>query len=302
MAVLYILLGLVVLLFALGYFFFRLVVYPNRWSVEAAYQNEVEKGKLNPADWEALEKEEVRIRSPHGYDLYALYLPLPGAQKTVIITHGITYNLYGSVKYLWMFRKRGFNVLLWDLRHHGRSGGPDATFGLMEPADLRAVTDFAEQRLGGKGLIGSHGESMGAAIALIHAAQDARIGFVIADCCYSSMRDILAYRLKVDYHLPPFPMLDLADFWFYLRYRTHFADVSPLKACARLETPVLITHGAADSFTPARMSEALYAAKTRGLRRLYLSPGADHAEAFWKNQEEYDRVLGEFLAEVEAAA
>lgn len=301
MTVIYILLALVVLLFGLGYYFFRLVVYPRVWVVEETYKNEVEKGKINPAEWEALEKEQITIRSPHGYDLFAYYIPLKGAKKTVIITHGITYSLYGSVKYLWMFRKRGYNALLWDLRHHGRSGGPDATFGLTEPADLRAVTDYAEQRLGGAGLIGSHGESMGAAIALIHAAGDARIRFVLADCCYSSMRDILAYRLKDDYRLPPFPMLHLADIWFYQRYKTHFADVSPLKACAALETPVFFTHGAQDAFTPPTMSEALYAAKTRGLRKLYLSPGADHAEAYWNNQAEYDRLLGEFLKEVEGA-
>ena len=44
--------------------------------VEATYQCEVDCGKLVPAEWEALPRQEVRIASPFGYELFGIYIPV----------------------------------------------------------------------------------------------------------------------------------------------------------------------------------------------------------------------------------
>lgn len=286
-----------VVLTAVGIYFSNVAIYPRRKSVQQTYDMEVEPGKIVPAEFEALPREEVHIRSPYGYDLYGLYFPLPGARKTVIICHGITYTLYGSVKYMGMFRRRGYNVLLYDHRYHGRSGGPNCSFGYYEKHDLKAVVDWVLARVGADSLVGTHGESMGAAIALQHAALDPRLAFVVADCPFASAEEQFAYRLRVEYHLPAFPLIPLASLITKLRAGWWFHEVSPLRVIEQVQTPVLFAHGQDDDYIPPQASERMYDRKP-GLKRLYLAPHARHAEAYWNNQEEYDRQVGEFLAVV----
>jgi dipeptidyl aminopeptidase/acylaminoacyl peptidase len=58
----------------------------------------------------------------------------------------------------------------------------------------------------------------------------------------------------------------------------HVDEVSPLKAATRIQTPVLVIHGAADHSTPPRNSQRVFDA-LRGPKRLILVPGADHMGA-----------------------
>lgn len=292
-------LGIVlILLCGAGLFFASKIIYPHTFSYEQTRQWELESGKMNDAEFEAWPKEEIKIMSPYGYELYGQYFPIPGSKKTAIIAHGITYTIYGSVKYMKLFRNRGFNVLIYDHRHHGRSGGKNTTFGFYEKNDLKTVVDWALERLGPGGKVGTHGESMGAAIVLQHAAIDSRPSFVVADCPFSTLFGQLNYRLGVEYHLPAFPMLNLADFFCWLQTGMRIADVSPLEAAKQFSTPLLLVHGKDDDYIPPAMSQEIFEAKTQGLRQLYLAPNAKHAESLWKNPLEYDQKVGEFLTQI----
>jgi len=292
-----ILILLAAILVAAGFYLAALAVYPKVIPYLETCRREVEAGKINLAEFDAWPKEEFWIQSPFGYPLHAMYFPLDGAQKTVVIVHGITWSLYGSVKYMPIFRKRGFNVLVYDHRKHGLSGGKNCTFGYFEKYDLKRVVDWAFSRLDPGGKVGTHGESLGGATVLQHAALDTRLSFVIADCPFSDLETLLAYRLKVEYHLPAFPLLKFASLASYLLTGMRFSNVSPIRAVRAVTTPVLFCHGAQDGYIPPQMSVDLQRAKRLGISRLYLAPNAHHAEAFWNNQEEYDRITGDFLAE-----
>jgi len=296
--VLYVFLLFPLVLLVIGYYFARVAVYPKVYPYQDTYQNEVKDGKIVPAEFERWTKEEVSIRSPHGYDLHGFYFPCGDSHKTVVIVHGITLNLFASVKYMPIFRSRGFNVLIYDQRTHGRSGGANCTFGFFEKYDLKAVIDWALARLGPGGRVGTHGESLGAATVLQHAALDPRLSFVIADCPYSDLRPLFAYRIRQDYHLPAFPLLESASLMSFLLTGMRFGDVRPITAIRNLTTPTLFVHGAQDDFIPTQMSVDLARAKQNGLSRLYLAPNARHAESYWNNREAYDRVVGEFLTEI----
>lgn len=286
---------LLIVLFAAGWYFSSQVIDIPSFPVEETYRLEVENGKLVEAEFNEWEKEEIRIRSPFGYELYGLYLPVENPKGAVIIAHGVTFSLYGSVKYVNLFRSRGWSVLLYDHRAHGRSGGRYKTYGWNEKYDLKAVVDWARTK-GGK--IGIHGESYGAATALqaLPLLQD--IAFVISDCAYSNLNELLTYHLKHDYRLPAFPLLNIASLISFLRANFWFEQVAPLRALEKLSVPVFFIHGEKDEFTPTQMARDLYAAYP-GPKRLYIAPGAGHGDSFWSNPKAYDKEVGDFLAQIE---
>lgn len=294
---LWILVGIVLALLAAGYYFSSMILYPHVKSVARTYEIEEEQGKIVPAQFEATPREEVWIDSPYGYRLYGLYFPVAGSKKTVIIVHGVTFSLYGAVKYMWIFYNRGYNVLMFDNRYHGRSGGADCSFGFYEKNDLKACVDWVLARTGPETVVGTHGESLGAAIALQHAAIDLRLAFVVADCPYANAGEQFAYLLKTEHHLPAFPLLPVASLITKLRKGWFFGDAAPIAVIDKVQTPVFFVHGADDAYIPPESSVRLHARKPDP-KVLWLAPNADHAEAFWHNQEEYDRRVGEFLEQL----
>ncbi len=288
---------LLVLFIASGFYLSAMVIYPRTRSRENTLQTECEKGHMTKAAFDTLPKEEVRIRSQYGYELHGFYFPNGNSKKTVIICHGITYTLYGSVKYMDMFMKRGYNVLLYDHRNHGESGGKNTTFGYYEKHDLKTCTDWVLEKCGNDFIVGVHGESMGAAIALQNIAMDPRVSFCVADCPFSDLSMLLKYRLKLEFKLSSFPAFQITGLFVRLRTGMRIKNISPIRDIAKVETPIFFIHGEEDLYIPTQMSIDMYNSK-KGIRQLYIAPDARHAESVAKNRKEYDRLVGEFLKEI----
>ena len=292
--------GLIVLLSAAAFLLAAQVVRPRTFSLAKSHGIEVDKGHLVPDLHCSWTHREVHVASPWGYDMAADWFPLAGADRALVIVHGFTYTRYGSAKYMPLFRSLGFSILAIDLRFHGASGGPDTTFGWREKDDLLAWTDWVVAETGGTSRVGTHGESMGAAIVLQHAAIDPRISFVVADCPFAELRGLLAYKLGRDYHLPAFPFIDLAS--AAARVITGgmgFDKVRPIESALRIAAPVLFIHGDADVFIPPESSRSMHAARlAAGLpSRLYIAPGADHAMSYDVDPAAYEDQVVSFFSE-----
>ena len=298
MVILIVIIVIILLILILsGVYFSNNVIYPKKYPYEDTYKIEVESGRIDENWFNNLYKECVKIKSPYGYQLNGIWFPKANSNKTMIFSHGITYSLFGTVKYINMFIKRDFNILIYDHRNHGKSGGENTTFGYYEKYDLKACVDWVINRCGHDSIVGVHGESMGAATVLQATAIDNRIKFCIADCPYSDWREILKYRLKVEYHLPDFFMIPMASLVTKIRTGVFFKDVSPINMIKSLDTPILFIHGIEDKYIEPRMSEDMYNVK-RGVKKLYMAPEADHVEAYLKNKEQYEMVVEEFLKEI----
>jgi len=245
-----------------------------------------------------LDKEEVYIDSSYGYKMYGVFFPNKNTKKFIIICHGFKCCIYNSMKYMHIFLKRDFNVLVYDNRYHGLSGGNDVSFGYFEKYDLKAWTDWLVNRFGDDIIVGTHGESMGGGTVLQNIAIDSRIKFCIADCAYSDVTKLMRYQLikryKYEWLCCLMPLISMI---VKIRAGWNFKEVSPIKKLGEVDTPVMFIHGKADDYVPTYMSEEMYNVK-KGIKEIYIAPNSHHAEAFSNNIEEYDRRVGEFLDRV----
>ncbi len=272
-------------------------LYPRKFSYEKSYLLEVENGRFNEEVWKSWEKHEVSLPSPYGYDLSGTWLPLTGSQKTIILLHGFPYTRVGMIKYIPVFRSRGFNVLIYDQRYFGRSGGPFTSYGFYEKHDLKAALDWVLEQIGPDSLVGTLGESMGGATVLLHGVIDPRPAFIIADSCYADLREAMQIRLRDQYHLPVFPFMSLGARLLSIFGGFALEQASPEQAAAELTVPVFFIQSLNDKEVPPAHGRRLFAAKQHGLRRFYLAPNAGHVEAVWTDRTAYDREVDEFLKE-----
>jgi fermentation-respiration switch protein FrsA (DUF1100 family) len=284
----------IIIIFALPFYLCRKVIKPVVTDYDETFEMELELKRFTIEYYNSLPKEEIFIESPNGYKLHGIWVPLSGSKKTVILLHGFTYTLFGSVKYVEFFRKKGFNLLMPDSRYHGKSGGNNITFGLYEKYDVKAWIDMVIEKTGTPECIGIHAESMGASIAIQHASIDSRVSFYITDSIFSDMEDALAHRLKADYHLPPFPFIPAASLISRLHGAMHFRDISPEKIIPSLNVPVFFIHGSGDTYVPPAMSQLLYN-KKKNNKKLWIAKGAEHSMSYVDHKEEYEKQMDEFL-------
>ena len=249
-------------------------------------------------DYEAykkLPKKEFTIPSDFGYELSCELVEAQDMteKKLAILCHGLGCAKYTSIKYMELFLKLGFSVLMYDHRNHGLSGKAYTTMGYYEKYDLKKVVDWCIDTYGKDLKIVTHGESMGGSTVLLHLAIDDRVKCAIADCAYSDLQQLIKHQLKQFYHLPCL-CIHIASLITYLRAGFWYREVSPINVICNVETPVLFIHGKIDNFVPAYMSRDMYNCKKKN-KAIFLVAKARHAASYCRNKEEYTRIVKQFL-------
>jgi predicted alpha/beta-fold hydrolase len=105
---------------------------------------------------------DASIITPDGALLRAWIVhPHHPSGDAVLLLHGLGDNRIGMTGYAQLLLAHGFSVLVPDARAHGTSGGPLATFGLLERNDIHQWFDFLNVQDHPR-CIFALGESMGA--------------------------------------------------------------------------------------------------------------------------------------------
>lgn len=189
---------------------------------------------------------------------------------TLIYLHGVSDNRASASGVLDHFRKRGFDVVAYDSRAHGESGGEMSTFGHLEKKDLRHVLDTL--RPGPVVLVGS---SLGAAVALQAASEEPRISAIVAAESFSDLRTVVTERAPFFFNSGSIEKsIRLAE----RKGDFKIDEISPEHSAKRIRVPVLLIHGAADKDTRPEHSRRILEALD-GPKRLILVPGAGHGQA-----------------------
>ncbi|HLH30662.1 MAG TPA: alpha/beta fold hydrolase, partial [Terriglobia bacterium] len=112
-------------------------------------------------------------------------------RPTIVFLHGRSSNRMQMFPLAKIFFDRGFNTVLWDLRHHGNSGGEE-TYGKAEIPDvLRVVDRVRSDKAVDPRQIDLLGFSLGAAMSIGAASADSSsmIHAIAADSPYANLSD-----------------------------------------------------------------------------------------------------------------
>lgn len=221
-----------------------------------------------------LPHEEVSFLGEGGVPLHGwrFRAAVPSRGVTVVWFHGIADTRASGA---WIARRltaRGFDVLAYDGRAHGASGGDACTYGVLERRDLSRALDALGIRHAA--LVG---HSLGGAVALQAAAEDRRVEAVVAASAFSDLETVAHERapwFASDAQVSE--ALALAEREAGVRA----AEASPAAAARLVEVPVLLLHGGRDAETPAAHSRRIRAALRRG--ELRIVPDAGHDDVLGK--------------------
>ena len=249
-----------------------------------------------------LEFEDVSFPSRRGdVVLKGWHMRGRGDRPSVIFVHGITANrasneMLGPAARL---VERGFSVLMFDQRAHGESGGDRTTYGVNERLDALGAFDFLVQRGAPPGSVGLFGMSMGAGTAVMAAADEPAIEALVADSPYADAADLIVNEVDVRTDVPrwiiplfvPGSKLIAGAF-----FGIDVGKLTPEEAAARIEYPILVLHGEADTRIPPdhgrRVRDAAHPDSG-----FWLVPGAEHGDAFETFPDEYVRRVAGYFEE-----
>lgn len=242
-----------------------------------------------------LDYERLRLRTGDGMALSAWFIPHPAPRGVAVLSHGYSNCRDAMLPYAALLHAEGFSVLLYDFRGHGWSERARITFGLKETSDLTAALDFAQARADGLPLV-LVGESMGAAVSLLVAADDPRVAAVIADCPFARLDEPIHRRLVLLFGPTLGEVLSAPT----RRVGERLLGVSPEaiapeEAIVRIAPrPVLLIHGTDDQLIPVSHVHRLHDA-SEGHAEVWTVPGARHARSVYEAPDDYARHIHDFL-------
>jgi fermentation-respiration switch protein FrsA (DUF1100 family) len=236
-----------------------------------------------------LDYEEVEFTSDDGLTLQGWYVPSEN-HANVILAHGIHADRSQMLPHARMLAQKGYGVLLFDLRAHGKSDGDTLIYSgddvLAALNYLRGRDDVDPDRIGALGF------SLGAGLVIQAAAEDEGIRAVVADepgaigfadsTPFSSVSETLA----VSFNLLFFPLLPTY---------THAPNPPPAVEQIQMVAPrpVLII-AQQDNVYPATTARKVFEAAQEP-KELWVFSGSGHGAGPVLFPEEYAREITEFF-------
>ena len=300
---------LITFVFIIGaYYFYKLAidtstskdsVFKNKENLENTNANNNENTvDKNDKEWffRNSKYEDVFIDSFDGLNLHGCKIVNNyKTNKWVIAVHGYdgsSMKMCGRAKH---FYNMGFNILIPDLRGHGKSEGHYIGMGWHDRKDILRWIDYIVSKDKDSEII-LYGISMGASTVMMTCGENLKenVKVAIEDCGYTSVWDQFAYILKYMYKLPQFPIMHIANIITKIRAKYDFKEASSVKQLEKSKIPMLFIHGDKDKFVPFNMLKKVYnSAKCE--KEILIIEGAEHCKSHKTNPQLYWSTISKFL-------
>jgi pimeloyl-ACP methyl ester carboxylesterase len=244
----------------------------------------------------------------HGDDtqIAGWFIPAGGSLRAIVLVHGkdanrtreldrdLSDDVPGEFPDLAVaLSRKGFAVLMIDLRGHGQSGRARFGFGRTERFDVRGAEDWLVARGFRPGRIGVLGISMGAATGIGAASEDDRIGALVADSSFAELAPLVDTHLTSETRLPALflPVTKwLGKHWF----GCDIDAARPVDEIGAVRRPILLIHADADPIIPTQHARTLKRA-AHGWAELWEPHSDRHAGAYFINPRVYLERVAEFF-------
>lgn len=218
------------------------------------------------------------------------------SHKWAIVVHGYMSSAIYMARIARYYYEMGYNVLMIDLRSHGKSEGTYIGMGWPDRLDILAWVDYIT-KIDKDSQIVLHGVSMGAGTVMMASGEEElkeNVKAIVEDCGYTSAWEEFRYQLKELYKMPSFPIMYGVNRISKIRTGHYIKDASAIEQIKKSKTPMLFIHGDEDKFVPYEMMQKLYDAATCE-KAMVTIKGAGHAEAGITDPELYWNTVRTFL-------
>lgn len=211
----------------------------------------------------------------NGERTHAWFIPLEGADTTVLFSHGNAGNIADRLESIQLLRSLGFSVLAYDYGGYGRSTGKPSEQRIYADADA-AWKYLTEHRGIPPSTILLFGRSLGGA-ATAYLASRVKPAAVVLESTFCSLpavvRDMPFGNFMAKGIRHQFPTLDRVS---------HF------------QAPLLIIHSPEDTLIPYKHGKAIYEAAKPP--KMFLEIRGDHNDGFVLSMDDYVAGWKRFLS------
>ena len=214
----------------------------------------------------------------------------------VITHHGWTSCKRENSSYAMEFFKRGFNVLIPDMRGHGNSESKFVSMGWGDRLDtVDWINALIKENPNCKIVL--HGVSMGGATTMMITGEQlpSNVICAIEDCGFSSVYDIFEDQCIRVYHMPPKIVMPAANVFNRLFNHYSFKKASAVEQLKKSVTPTLFIHGDKDDFVLPENLDKVFDACAASPKEKHVVHGAEHALSSHWFHEEYWEVVNRWL-------
>ena len=247
--------------------------------------------------YEGVEHHVKEIKSSDGRLLKGEIFTHPDSNLWLVAVHGYSSRRQGMFDVARFYYEKGFNVLAPDNRAHGESEGKWVGMGWLDRKDILLWLDkIIEENPDAKIIL--HGISMGGATVMMCAGENlpANVKGIVDDGGSTSVWDIFSDEQSVLFHLPSFPLLNVASGIAKLRAGYSFGEASSVKAVSNAKVPMLFIHGEKDNFVHTDMVHKVYDVCPTAKKKLIVE-GAGHGQSYQMDPNLYFNTVFNFLSE-----
>jgi fermentation-respiration switch protein FrsA (DUF1100 family) len=190
--------------------------------------------------------------------------------------------------------RRGYDVLAFDLRGHGESGGDRCSLGYLETRDVAGAVAFLKSQ--GRTDLGAIGWSLGAVTVLNAAPALPELHAVVAESAFADLSDMLDTQIPLNTQLPRLFTPSIV-FMGNLLYGFDTQANRPEQAVARLGArPLFLIHDGADELVPPDQAARLdQAGAANPHLQVWNAPDTAHVRAYQAYPDDYvQRVVSFF--------